>query len=128
MRLLLDTHAWIWWSDGSKKLGPRARAAISNAAEVHLSIASAWEIVIKQSTGRLQLPPRYDYGAGLALEQFVLLPVDLRHVARVSTFPRIHRDPFDRMIVAQALEEGLTLVTADVVLAKYGVEVLTASD
>ena len=127
-RLLLDTHAWIWWQSGEHRLGPRARTAITKATEVSVSAVSVWEIAIKMSSGKLKLPRGANVEDTLALDGFQPLPIEIRHAVAVRALPSLHRDPFDRMLVAQALSEGLTLVTADVRLAGYGVEVLRATD
>jgi len=124
MRVLLDTHAFLWGIADDPRLSLRARRAIADATERFLSIASCWEIAIKVSRRRLTLPK--------AIEQFVpeqlgmnglqLLQIDLDDVARVATLPFHHRDPFDRLLVAQALGEELTLVSADPIFRKYGVK------
>ncbi len=122
MRLLLDTHAFLWWVDGGGRLSGPARRAIgdsSNACVV--SIASGWEIAIKLSLGKLELTASLDrfLPEQLAANGFTALPIDLRHVARVATLPFHHRDPFDRLLAAQALEEHLAIVSADPVFRRY---------
>jgi PIN domain nuclease of toxin-antitoxin system len=127
VKLLLDTHAFLWWVEGTPAIGRRARAAVSNPDnEVLLSIASCWEIAIKLSLGRLRLTERLDrfIPEQLTLNGFSLLAVELRHVVRVAGLPFHHRDPFDRLLATQALEEGLALVSADRVFRKYGVTVV----
>jgi PIN domain nuclease of toxin-antitoxin system len=126
LRLLLDSHVWLWWKGDDAQLGPTARAAIRGAAEVHFSVASAWEIAIKQSLGRLKVPEHRGIGEELAKHAFLPLSVELHHAAGVATLPRIHGDPFDRLLISQATAEGLTLVTADAVMMRYGVPVLDA--
>ena len=126
LRILLDTHVWLWWKGDDAQLGPSTRAAIRAAGEVRFSVASAWELAIKQSIGRLKLPPCDDIGAELAKHAFLPLSVELHHAAGVARLPRIHGDPFDRLLVSQAVAEGLTLVTSDAVLMRYGVPVLDA--
>lgn len=125
-RLLLDTQAWLWWQSDDKRLGAGARAAIRAAGEVRLSAASAWEIAIKTSLGKLEVPEDSDVLAELEQDGFQPLAIEIAHAIAVRALPRIHRDPFDRVLVAQARLEGLTLVTADPVLSRYGIAVLDA--
>ena len=127
MRLLLDTHAFLWWVEGAPELGKRARTAIANPEnEVLFSVASGWELAIKLSLGKLRL----DQNLGrfipeqLRLNAFTLLDVRLPHVARVADLPFYHRDPFDRLLAAQALEDDLTIVTTDRIFRKYDVTVV----
>jgi PIN domain nuclease of toxin-antitoxin system len=125
VKLLLDTHAFLWWVAASPELSRRARSAIGSARnECYLSVASAWEIAIKVSLGKLRIEGALDrfLPEQLALNGFRPLPIDLKHTARVATLPFHHRDPFDRLLSAQALEDELSVVTADPVFAKYGVE------
>lgn len=124
--MLLDTQVWLWWNADDTRLGPGARKAIRNADEVHFSVASAWEIGIKAALGKLELPSplNTDLERELAEDGFRPLPIELQHALRVTTLPMIHRDPFDRMLVAQALSEDLTLVTADANLMRYPVATL----
>jgi PIN domain nuclease of toxin-antitoxin system len=125
VKLLLDTHAFLWWVDASRKLSRRARSAIgSGRNECFVSVASGWEIAIKVSLGTLRIDGALDrfLPEQMAANAFRPLPIDLKHAARVATLPFHHRDPFDRLLVAQALEEGLSIVTADPVFARYGVK------
>ncbi|HSL20590.1 MAG TPA: type II toxin-antitoxin system VapC family toxin [Vicinamibacterales bacterium] len=127
MKLLLDTHAFLWWIEGTPAVGRRARVAVANPDnEVLFSIASCWELAIKLSLGKLRLAESLDrfIPEQLRVNGFSLLDVDLRHVVRVADLPFRHRDPFDRLLVAQALEDDLTVVSADRVFRKYGVAVL----
>jgi PIN domain nuclease of toxin-antitoxin system len=126
-RLLLDTHVWLWWQAGDKRLGRDTLRAIRQAAEVRLSAASAWEIAIKSAIGKLVLPLDADIEAELERDGFQPLAVEVAHAEALRGLPVLHRDPFDRMLVAQAMVEGLTLVTADPALARYGVAVLDAT-
>ena len=124
MRLLLDTHAWLWWNQDDPALSHAARRAIANPAnECWLSMASAWEMALKISSGKLTLQGELEdfLPAQMAENGFVFLPIDVRHVARTVKLPYHHRDPFDRLIIAQALVEELAVVSADAVIAKYGV-------
>ena len=125
MKLLLDTHAFLWWVGASRALSRKARSAIgSGRNECLVSIATAWEMAIKVSLGSLRIDGALDrfLPEQIAANGFLPLPIDLKHAARVATLPFHHRDPFDRLLVAQALEEELAVVTADPVFAKYGVK------
>lgn len=123
MRLLVDTHVAIWWLDGDRRLSSETRAAIESAAEVYLSVVSLWEILIKQARGRLDLPAGF---TDALRDDFVDLPLTLDHVLEGRALPLLHRDPFDRMLVAQAVVEGMTIVSADRALAEYHVPLLPA--
>ena len=123
MRLLLDTHVAIWWLAGDRRLSATTRATIESAAEAYLSVVSLWEIFIKQDKGRLDLPAGF---ADALLDDFAALPLTVDHVLGGRALPTVHRDPFDRMLVAQAVSEGLTIVTADRAIAGFQVSVLPA--
>ena len=127
MRLLLDTHAFLWWVEGRPAVGRRALAAVSNPDnEVLFSIASCWELAIKISLGKLRLTQSLDrfIPEQLSLNGFSLLDVALSHVVRVADLSFHHRDPFDRLLAAQALEEELAIVSSDRVFRKYGVTLI----
>lgn len=127
MKLLLDTHAFLWWVEGTPAVGRRARAAVSNPDnDVLFSIASCWELAIKLSLGKLRLAQSLErfIPEQLRLNGFSLLDVQLTHVVRVADLPFRHRDPFDRLLVAQALEDDLTIVSADRVFRQYGVALI----
>lgn len=124
MRLLLDTHTFLWWVDGARELSGRARAAIGDPDnDCLLSLASCWEMAIKVSTGKLKLPVALErfIPEQLTVNGFRHLEIGFRHIARVTRLAFHHRDPFDRLLVAQAIEEELTVVSADPVFRKYGV-------
>ena len=124
MKLLLDSHALIWFLTTPEKLPAAARRAIESAEnEAYASVASAWELSIKVSIGKLKLEVQ-DLEQALATSGIQLLGIDLQHTARIAGLPRHHRDPFDRMLVAQAMCESMTLVSGDRALAKYGVKLL----
>jgi PIN domain nuclease of toxin-antitoxin system len=123
MKLLLDTHVAIWWLDGDRRLSGATRSAIESAAEAYLSVVSLWEIFIKQDKGRLDLPAGF---TDALRDDFAALPLTVDHVLEERGLPLVHRDPFDRMLVAQAVAEGLTIVTADRALADFQVSVLPA--
>jgi PIN domain nuclease of toxin-antitoxin system len=124
MRVLLDTHAFLWGVADDPRLSARGRQAIADATERFLSIASCWEIAIKVSRQRLTLPKPIErfVPEQLGLNGFQLLLIDLDDLARVAALPFHHRDPFDRMLAAQALSDELSIVSADPVFRKYGVK------
>jgi PIN domain nuclease of toxin-antitoxin system len=122
MTLLLDTHAVLWWQADDRRLSKPARRAIATADVVWVSAASGWEAAIKSSLGRLRMSE--PFALTVAADDFSELPVTLTHTARLAELPAHHADPFDRMLVAQALVEGATLVTRDSALGVYGVRVL----
>jgi PIN domain nuclease of toxin-antitoxin system len=127
MRLLVDTHAYIWWGVDPAKLSTRAAEALSRSEnEIHVSVASLWEIVIKSQLGKLTLPVSVQvFAARLREENLVrTLPIMEAHVYAHTTLSSIHRDPFDRMLVAQSLAEGLVLVTNDPRIRDYGIPTL----
>ena len=122
MSLLLDTHVLLWWLDGSR-LTEAVVARIADRGElVFVSAASIWEAAVKASLGKLETPGAL--GTAAAEEGFEPLPITLDHAERAGSLPPHHRDPFDRMLVAQALTEGLTLVTHDPAFRPYGVGLL----
>jgi PIN domain nuclease of toxin-antitoxin system len=122
LRLLLDTHVFLWWWQASRQLKPPARRSIAAAEDVLVSAVSAWEMAIKIGLGRL----RFEGSMSDALTdcRFAALPVGFAHAERYLGLPAHHTDPFDRMLVAQALVEGLTLVTHDRRLEAYDVPLL----
>ncbi len=124
MRLLLDTHTFLWWIADDPRLSPRASALISDGAnQVHLSAASAWEIVVKSDLGRVEVPEPVDRFLTVQLEAnaFLPLPIHMRHALGLAALPDVHRDPFDRILVAQAIAEDLTIVSGDRMLQRYPV-------
>jgi PIN domain nuclease of toxin-antitoxin system len=124
VRLLLDTHALLWWLDDDARLEKSAVDAIAGAELVAVSAASAWEIGLKQAIGKLRGPD--DLSAELATNGFTELPVTVAHALAAGALPPHHSDPFDRMLVAQSQLEGLTLVTLDDRLGAYGIAHLRA--
>lgn len=120
MRILLDSHVALWWLDDSAALGPRCRELIASADEAFVSAVTPWELGIKRSLGKLSMPD----GLVDVLESggFRSLSITAAHAAMAPALPALHRDPFDRMLVAQAQLETLVLVTADKALASYDVE------
>jgi PIN domain nuclease of toxin-antitoxin system len=124
VRLLLDTHALLWWLDGDTSLSPAAREAIaSESNEIFLSAASAWEITTKYRLGKLPgaAAVAEDIVECVASQGFLELPITLVHGQTAGALPGPHRDPFDRMLIAQALAEGLVLVSNEVVFDSYRV-------
>ena len=123
MRLLLDTHIFLWAVAGSRLLKPAARRLIEDADEVFVSAASIWEVAIKARLGKIQADPR-ELAAAIDASGFVELPVSAAHAAAVVKLELHHSDPFDRLLIAQALAEPLRLVTVDEVLTRYSDVVL----
>ena len=116
---LLDTHAALWWMAGSPRLPAAGYQAVRRRGFAYVSLASAWEVAIKISSGRLRL--KAPFGATVEASGLGLLPLTLDHVEEVAILPFHHRDPFDRMLVAQARVEGLTLATSDRLVRQYPV-------
>lgn len=124
-RLLLDAHVLLWWLSDDAALGEQARALIADTRnEVLVSAATLWELSIKRAKGLLEAPE--DLEALVADEGFSALPINLFHARQAGALPELHRDPFDRMLVAQARAEGLELITADAMIPQYGVRCLSA--
>jgi len=124
VKLLLDTHAWLWFATDDPKLSAAALAEIGNTAnEIFVSPASFWEIAIKVSLGRYPLSVPFPTFLHHAIDGngFQVLPISLGHAAKVATLPFHHRDPFDRLIVAQSLVEDWPVVSCDAALDGYGV-------
>jgi PIN domain nuclease of toxin-antitoxin system len=125
MRVLLDTHAFLWWVEDAAQLSRKARSAIAEPEnECLVSLVSCWEMAIKVSLGRLRLASALErfVPRELSANAFHQQVISFRHVARVAHMPFHHRDPFDRLLAAQALEEGLAVISADAVFEKYGVK------
>lgn len=125
MRLLLDTSTLLWWLDDDARLGPEARATIADPNnEVFVSSASAWEIAVKRASGKLEAP--FDVARALELNHFIVLSIGVEHAVAAGELPLHHKDPFDRMLVAQARLESLTLLTHDAEISRYEVDRLDA--
>ena len=119
-RVVLDTHVFPWWLADDSSLGSKSRALIADPDnQVYVSAATAWEISIKKALGKLKAPP--DLDAIVVDEGFDRLPISLFHAERAGDLPPHHRDPFDRMLIAQAQAEGLEIVTADEAISGYAV-------
>lgn len=124
-RLLLDTHVLLWWLAYDPALGAQAYGAIRDARnDVYVSAATTWEASIKKALGKLEAPD--DLDRIVDQERFLKLPISLYHGQMAGQLPPYHRDPFDRMLIAQAQAEGLILVTADPHIPRYGVQTLPA--
>lgn len=124
MRLLLDTHTFLWFVGGDSTLSARSKQVIEDTTnERWLSIASVWEMAIKSSIGKLRVDAPFDafITEQLYLNQITLLPISIAHTTRIISLPFYHRDPFDRLLIGQAFEEELTLVSIDQVFDAYGV-------
>ena len=127
MKALLDAHAFIWWVLDAPGLSDPCRDILSDGAnEVLLSVASSYEIAYKAEQGRLTLPepPARYIQSRLAANGFGSLSIELSHALRAGTLPRIHGDPFDRLLVAQAQIEDLPILTADPAIGRYDVETI----
>jgi PIN domain nuclease of toxin-antitoxin system len=124
MKLLLDTHAFLWFIANNPRLSEKAKALLESDIEVLISTASLWEIAIKTSIGKLVLAQPYDTFIRQQLEQnsIEILPVKLEHLIVVATLAFHHRDPFDRLLIAQAIVEDLPVVSADIAFDAYGVQ------
>jgi PIN domain nuclease of toxin-antitoxin system len=125
VRILVDTHLLLWWVAGARLPGNSGDLIRDPANEVFVSAASVWEVAIKARMGRLEADPRA-FVVALAEGGFVELPITSQHAAAVADLPDHHRDPFDRILVAQALVEPMRLLTHDRALAGYGDAILLA--
>ena len=124
MRVLIDTHVFLWWVEGDRRLPTRARTALADPDnECLFSLASVWELAIKSALGKIKLalPVRRYVVENAAANGFRMLDIGLAHVGRVESLAKHHGDPFDRLLVAQSLEDSLPIVTADPIFRKYGV-------
>ena len=118
MKILLDTHIYLWWLIDAPELSRSARNLLAEADSILVSVVSLWEAGIKWQAGKLPVSPS-DLHESLATNNFRALPVTISHALAVAKLPSIHKDPFDRMLVAQAIAEPLHLLTTDRVLAEY---------
>jgi PIN domain nuclease of toxin-antitoxin system len=127
MRALLDTHTFLWWVNNDQRISERVREIIGDGSNpLFLSAASGWEIAIKAQLGKLQLPTNLDQfiAEQLALNAIEPLSIQMRHALHVATLPAHHRDPFDRILVAQSRLEDLSIISADPLIARYDVQVI----
>ena len=123
MDILLDTHALWWFLSGTEKMPDTARETILNPGNtIYVSIASVWEVAIKMSIGKLNFEGGLDgFSEAIENEGFALLDITTGHIKAVKDLPFVHRDPFDRMLAAQAIVEGLSVMTADADMKKYDI-------
>ncbi len=129
MRVLLDTQCWLWMTLSPERFSPSGRALVESRETIlYFSAASAWEIAIKHALGKLRLPesPAAYVPGRVAALGVQPLPIEQRHALHVATLPAHHRDPFDRLLIAQAQLEDLAILTADAVFAAYDVSTLAA--
>ena len=125
MNYLLDTHAFLWWINGDRKLSAKAYQLIASRENIiYFSAASAWEIAIKEKLGKIQIDGPLD---SFIMEQLqkndiISLTVQVKHALHTSDLPPLHRDPFDRLLIAQSLSEGIPIITADKKIKEYQVE------
>ena len=126
MNLLVDTHALLWFAAGDEQLSPVARAAIENPAHAsYVSMASWWEMAIKCSLGKLRLEiPLDEFIQNRIDEGFRVLPIETQHLPALTTLPFHHRDPFDRLIVCQAMSESMPVCTNDALFTEYGIDLV----
>ena len=125
MNLLLDTHVLLWWLDDEPSLSEAAKSTISDGKNgVFVSSAVIWEIRTKQALGKLEIPP--NFRQVLDQQPFEMLAITAEHAHTVGDLPAIHRDPFDRMLVAQAKVEGFTIVTRDSIIEQYKIKTIQA--
>lgn len=121
MRLLLDTNAFLWWREGSPALPANVADQIASAEnDIAVSIASCWEIGIKRAIGKLRFVQ--DFAAVMSEEEFALLPITYPHLDALATLPLHHRDPFDRMLIAQSIAEDMPVITNDRSFSLYDVQ------
>ena len=126
MRALLDTHAFLWGIAGDRRMSGRARDLFVGPSELSLSLASIWEILIEVQTGKLALPrPVGPYVVKKLAENNVgILPISLDHLLEFEGLPLLHRDPFDRILIAQSMKEGWPIISGDPMFKKYPVKVI----
>jgi len=125
MNLLLDTHAILWFLNGDKKISEKVKKILASPAnDTFISIVSLWEIAVKLSLGKLSLKTTLNYLFRIIEKQgFHFLPITPEHIICAATLPMNHRDPFDRIIISQALTEEMTIITRDESFAGYGVKI-----
>lgn len=120
--LLLDTHIFIWWMEKNKRLSKEVLDLLNTPQnQIFLSIASVWEMVIKKGKKKLKLPK--DIEGGVKASDFTILPIEIAHVLAIEKLPMYHQDPFDRLLIAQAMVENLTILTDDKKFEKYQVKI-----
>ncbi len=128
MRFLLDTHIFLWLNDEPTKLSPALHLVCNDPAnELFISLVSLWEIQIKQQLGKLKFDVPWQQMLEIQQQDngLVLLPIKLQHIAALEALPLIHRDPFDRLLIAQAIQEEMTILSADTVFCHYPVTLIS---
>jgi PIN domain nuclease of toxin-antitoxin system len=123
MQLLLDTHTFLWFVNDSPRLSVTAKGLIESDVDLWVSVASLWEIAIKVSVGKLTMPRPIDefIPQQIAANDIEILPIEFSHIAAISTLPFHHRDPFDRLLIAQSMIENVAIVSADSIFDSYGI-------
>jgi PIN domain nuclease of toxin-antitoxin system len=127
MKVLLDTHTFLWWVADDPQISVTAKNIITNPDnDIYLSVVSAWEIIIKVGIGKLSLcePPEIYIPTRIASNQFEILPVQISHILKINSLPNFHKDPFDRLLIAQSLVENFSLITLDSAIAQYPVQTI----
>ena len=127
MNILLDTHTFLWWVAEDAQLSLKAKEIIANPDnKIYFSVVSAWEIIIKVGLGKLFLsePPETYIPSRTTANQFEILAVQMPHILKINSLPNFHKDPFDRLLIAQSLVEDLSLLTVDNVIAQYPVQTI----
>jgi PIN domain nuclease of toxin-antitoxin system len=127
MNALLDTHTFLWWVADAPQLSEPAKNFIVNPNnQIFFSVASAWEIIIKVGTGKLTIPeaPNNYINSRVTDNRFEILPIELNHVFQVTNLPDLHRDPFDRIIIAQSQVTGMPILTIDRLVVQYAVDII----
>ena len=127
MRILLDTHAFLWWNADDPQLSLTAKNTIADPDNtIYISVVSAWEIIIKIGTGKLSLPenPEIYIPNRIASNQFETLPILMTHILKISRLEKFHKDPFDRLLIAQSLVEDLSIITIDDQISRYPVKTI----
>ncbi len=120
---LLDTHIFIWWMESSKRLSKSQLKLLNDPQnQIFISVASVWEIILKRARHKLKVPN--DIESGITKSGFTLVPIKLAHVLAVEKLPNLHSDPFDRVLIAQALTENLVFITDDIKIKKYDLQIL----
>jgi PIN domain nuclease of toxin-antitoxin system len=127
MRALLDTHTLLWWVTNDSQLSTIVKDIIGNTENtIYLSVASSWEIIIKANSGKLPLPepaPQFIQSC-LTVNRFESLAIDLAHVLQIDQLPDLHKDPFDRILIAQAQSENIPILSFDRIISQYAVQVI----
>lgn len=123
MKVLLDTHAFLWFVNDDPQLSLAAKTLMESEVDLLLSVASLWEISIKVGIGKLDLPKLFDVfiPEQLELNEIEILPIELKHLTPLTSLPLHHRDPFDRLLISQSLVEELTILSADKIFDRYAV-------